>query len=188
MLMTVKELRTHIQTDETDEVLAARLSALELTIRRYCNNNFQRRGFRVTADIRAGVFLSESLTPFEVGDTIMVSESDLQSDGLAVVTEVGDTTFMTDGDWIDEDDVLVTKVTYPADVKLGAVNMIKWQLRNDAANSGDTSKKDIQSETLSRYSVTYAADATESDLAVDAGLGVPKKYAAFLKYYKKARF
>lgn len=188
MLMTVDELKELIQTDEPDKMLEMRLKALEMSIRRYCNNNFQQRGCRVTADIRAGVFMSESLIPFEEGDTIMVSESDLQSGCLATVTEANELTFLTDGDWEDENDVLVTKVKYPMDVKLGAAKIIGWQLRNDAANSGDTSKKEIQSETLSRYSVTYAADATESDLAVDTGLGVPKKYAAFLKYYKKARF
>ena len=186
MLMTVEELRKYIDTDETDAILKARLDALELTIRRYCNNNFQQRGFRVTADIRAGVFMSESLIPFEVGDTIMVSESDLQSDCLATVTEVNDLTFLTDNKWADDNDVLVTKVEYPADVKLGAVNILKWQLRNEAAAAGDKSQKDIQSETLSRHSVTYATDATESDLSAD--FGVPKKLVACLKFYKKARF
>ena len=130
--------------------------------------------------------MSESLIPFNVGDTIMVSESALQSDCLAVVTEVNDLTFMTDADWADDNSVLVTKVDYPLDVKLGAVNILKWQLRNEAANSGDKSQKDIQSETLSRHSVTYATDATEADIAAD--FGVPKKHVAFLTNYMKARF
>ena len=186
MLMTVGELRQYITTEETDQVLAGRLSALELTIRNYTNNNFQKRGFRVEADIMGGVFLSESLIPFKVGDTIMVSESDLQSDCLAVVTEVNDLTFQTDADWADDNSVLVTKVEYPLDVKLGAVNILKWQLRNEAAASGDKSQKDIQSETLSRHSVTYATDSTEADLAAD--FGVPKKHVAFLHNHMKARF
>ena len=122
MLMTVEELRQYITTEETDQVLAARLSALELTIRNYTNNTFTKNGV----------------------------------------------------------------VEYPADVKLAAANILKWQLKNEAANSGDTSKKDIQSETLSRHSVTYAADATEADLSAD--FGVPKKLVACLKYYRKARF
>lgn len=185
MLMTVEELRKYINTEETDEMLAAKLSALELTIRRYTNNNFQSRGFRVTADIRAGVFMSDALIPFEVGDTIMVSGSDLQSDCLATVTEVNDLTFTTDGDWADDDDVLVTKVVYPIDVKLAAANIIDWQLRNQAVNSGDKSPP-VASETISRHSVTYATDATEADLSVD--FGVPKKLVACLKLYKKARF
>ena len=186
MLMTVEELRKYIDTDETDAILKSRLDALELTIRRYCNNNFQKRGFRVTADIMAGVFMSESLIPFEVGDTIMVSESDLQSDCLVTVTEVNDLTFLTDNEWADDNDVLVTKVEYPADEKLGAANILKWQLRNEAAAAGDKSQKDIQSENISRHSVTYATDATESDLSAD--FGVPKKLVACLKFYKKARF
>ena len=122
MLMTVEELRQYITTEETDQVLAARLSALELTIRNYTNNTFTKDGV----------------------------------------------------------------VDYPADVKLAAANILKWQLKNEAAAAGDTSKKDIQSETLSRYSVTYAADASEADISAD--FGVPKKLVACLKYYKKARF
>lgn len=122
MLMTVEELRQFITTDETDQVLAARLSALELTIRNYTNNTFTKNGV----------------------------------------------------------------VEYPADVKLAAVNILKWQLRNEAAAAGDKSQKDIQSETLSRHSVTYAADASEADLSAD--FGVPKKLVACLKLYKKARF
>lgn len=186
MLMTVEELRKYIKTDEADEVLAAKLSALELTIRKYTNNNFQNRGFRIEADIIASVFMSESLIPFDVGDTIMVSESDLQSDCLATVTEANDLTFLTDSEWADDDNVLVTKVVYPLDVKLGAVNILKWQLRNEAAASGDKSAMPVQSETISRHSVTYATDATEADMSAD--FGVPKKLVAFLKNYKKARF
>ncbi|MEE0517513.1 MAG: hypothetical protein UC708_06495 [Anaerovoracaceae bacterium] len=186
MLMTIEELRKYIQTEETDEVLIAKLSALELTIRRFTNNNFQNRGFRIEADIRAGIFMSESLIPFDVGDTIMVSESDLQSDCLATVTEANDLTFLTDSEWADDNNVLVTKVVYPMDVKLGAVNILKWQLRNEAAASGDKSAMPVQSETISRHSVTYATDATEADMSAD--FGVPKKLVAFLKLYKKARF
>ena len=186
MLMTVEELRQFITTDKSDTVLEAMLQTLELTIRRYTNNNFQNRGFRCEADIRAGVFMSESLIPFAVGDTIMVSESDLQSESLAVVTEVNDLTFTTDSEWADEDNVLVTKVVYPMDVKLGAANIIDWQLRNQAMNSGDTSAAPKASETISRHSVTYVTDATESDLSAE--FGVPRKHVAFLKGYKKARF
>ena len=122
MLMTVDELRKYIITEEADEVLAAKLSALELTIQNYTNNTFTKDGV----------------------------------------------------------------VEYPADVKLAAANILKWQLKNEAAAAGDTSKKDIQSETLSRYSVTYAADTSEADISAD--FGVPKKLVACLKFYKKARF
>lgn len=185
MLMTVEELKKYIQTEETDEVLAAKLSALELTIRKYTNNNFQNRGFRATADIRGSLFIMEALQPFEVGDTVQVSESS-QNGGLFTVKEATDSTITANEKTYDEDDVLLTKVEYPMDVKLGAVNILKWQLRNDAAASGDKSAMPVQSESISRHSVTYAQDSTEADL--DADFGVPKKHIAFLKAYHKARF
>jgi len=75
---------------------------------------------------------------------------------------------------------------WPDDIKMGVVDLLRWKLRNEAANSGDTSKKDVQSETLSRHSVTYATDTTEAD--IDERLGYPRKYAAFLRSYIRARF
>lgn len=75
---------------------------------------------------------------------------------------------------------------FPADVKLGAIDILRWQIQNVEKNGTDTSKKDIASETISRHSVTYATDATESDISED--FGVPKKYVAFLHMYMKARF
>lgn len=176
MIMTVEELRQYITTDETDAMLKMKLEAVELMIRKYTNNNFQNRGFRVEADIRAGVFMSESLVPFDVGDTIMVSESDLQSDWLAVVTETNDLTFLTDSEWADDNNILVTKVVYPADVKIGVVNLMKWELNN-------RDKVGIQSETISRHSVTYA-DANGDSYV----MGYPKSLTGFLKAYMKARF
>ena len=75
---------------------------------------------------------------------------------------------------------------YPADVKQAVIDIINWKLRNEDLNGLDTSKKAVQSETLSRHSVTYAQDTTEAD--IDTKLGVPKKYIGILKRYKKARF
>ena len=187
MLMTVEELKKFIQTDEPDELLQMRLDALEIAIRRFTNNNFQNRGERIEADIRGGVFMSESLIPFDVGDTIMISDSDLQSDCLCTVKEItDDITFTVNESVADDDYILLTKVEYPKDVKFGAVGILRWQMKNEAANSGDKSKQTIQSETISRYSVTYASDRTEDDLS--ESFGVPRKYVAFLEPYRKARF
>jgi hypothetical protein len=177
MIMTVAELRQFVTTDEEDQALEARLQALELLIRAYTNNNFQQRGFRVEADIRGGVFMSESLIPFAVGDTVMISQSDLQSDCLCTVKEItDDTTFTVNESCADDDCILVTKVVYPADVKLGVANMLKWQLDN-----GD--KVGVASETISRHSVTYF------DLSGDnSAAGFPKALTGFLRPYMKARF
>lgn len=177
MIMTVAELRQFVTTDEEDQALEARLQALELLIRAYTNNNFQQRGFRVEADIRGGVFMSESLIPFAVGDTVMISQSDLQSDCLCIVKEItDDTTFTVNESCADDDCILVTKVVYPADVKLGVANMLKWQLDN-----GD--KVGVASETISRHSVTYF-DMTGDNSAA----GFPKALTGFLRPYMKARF
>lgn len=185
MLMTTAEFRTYVQSDELDTVLEARLSALELLIRRHTNNNFQQRGVRVRADVLEKRFLSDSPIPFAPGDTVMVSESARMPGALFTVKETGQCFFTAQETPCDEKDVLITKVAYPMDVKLGAVGILKWQMKNDAANSGDISHKNIQSESLSRYSVTYATDHTEAE--IDIAFGVPKKYVAFLNHYKKAR-
>lgn len=186
MLMTVEELKKYINTDETDEMLAAKLKALELTIRKYTNNNFMVRGIRTTADAFNKTFTCKTVANFKVGDTVQVSMSDFMDGLLCTIAKIEDNTITVNEDIYHEDDVLVTKVEYPEDVKMGAVNILKWQLRNDAAASGDKSAMPVQSETISRHSVTYAQDSTEADL--DADFGVPKKYIAFLKAYHKARF
>ena len=175
--MTVAELRQFVTTGEEDQALEARLQALELLIRAYTNNNFQQRGFRIEADIRGGVFMSESLIPFAVGDTVMISQSDLQSDCLCTVKEItDDTTFTVNESCADDDCILVTKVVYPADVKLGVANMLKWQLDNG-------NKVGVASETISRHSVTYF------DLSGDnSAAGFPKALTGFLRPYMKARF
>ena len=175
MIMTVEEFRSYVDTDKTDAVLSAKLAALELLIRKYTNNNFQHRGFRCAADIRGSIFTAEALQPFDVGDTIQVTESQLNA-GLYTVTTATDTTFEVADALHDEDNVLVTKVVYPVDVKMGVANMLEWDLNN-------RSKVGIQSETISRHSITYFN--MDGD---NASMGYPKSLTGFLIPYKKARF
>lgn len=158
-----------------DEKIKMKLLAVEQTIRAYTNNNFQDRGCRIQADIRAGVFMSESLIPFSVGDTVMISESRLNKGLFTVSVETDDTTFMVDEETRDEDDVLVTKVVYPADVIACAVNLLEWEVNNRG-------KVGIQSETLSRHSVTYF----NMDGANQV-MGYPASLLGCLKAYRKAR-
>nr|DAG53151.1 MAG TPA: head to tail adaptor [Caudoviricetes sp.] len=175
MIMTVEELREYITTKETDLLLEAKLRAVEQLIRKYTNNNFQKRAYRVTADIVKDVFLSDVLVPFKIGDTIQISNSPM-NDGIYIVTEVEVSTFKVDRDVLEDTNVIVTKVEYPMDIKLGVVNMIKWDLEN-------RSKVGIQSETISRHSVTYFN--MDGD---NSALGYPKSLIGFLKPYMKARF
>ena len=186
MLLTVEELRQYITTEETDQVLEARLQALELLLRRYTNNNFMVRNIRTFADAFDKSFECRNASNFAVGDTVQISVSDFMDGQLCTIASIDGNKITVNEPVYHEDNVMLTKVVYPLDVKLGAVEMLKWKLKNAAAASGDKSAMPVQSETISRHSVTYAQDASEADL--DTEFGVPKKYVAFLKGYKKARF
>lgn len=177
MLMTVAELRQFVTTDETDQALEARLSALELLIRAYTNNNFQVRAFRAVAVASSDkTLLCGATVPFKVGDTLQITDSELQPNALVTVAAVSGSTVTVNEDLYDESGVVITKVVYPMNIKLGVANMVKWQLDN-----GD--KVGVQSETISRHSVTYF------DMSADnSSMGFPKSLTGFLKPYMKARF
>lgn len=67
-------------------------------------------------------------------------------------------------------------IVYPADVKMGVVNLFKW----------DDERRDkvgVASETISRHSVTYADASGENTC-----MGYPKAVLGFLKPYMRARF
>ena len=175
MIITVEELKRYVTTDAEDSGLEARLSALELLIRAYTNNNFQQRTVRSVADIVSGTVVMAWNSPFKVGDTVQVTGSDF-NDGLFTVKAVNDSVITVREDMIDEDDVLVTKVHYPMDVKMGVVNMMKWELER-------REKVGIASETISRHSVTYESMTDDNSI-----MGYPKTLMGFLKPYMKARF
>jgi len=173
VIISVEELKKYITTDKEDQELEAMLQALELSIRKYTNNNFQRRGIRSYATFEGG-FLYCDTSKLKNGDTVQVTESVL-NEGLLVVQGMNEDGFPVEGS-LDEFEVLVTKVEYPADVKQGVVNLIKWELKNRP-------KVGIQSESLSRKSVTYFNMDGDNSL-----LGYPKSLLGFLRHYKKARF
>ena len=179
MLMKLEELKQFVTTNDSDLVLAAKMSALETIIRSYTNNRFHAKPLvRIEAFVRGGVFLSDALIPFSIGDTIQVTKGDKAEDlGLYTVKEIaGDTTFTVNEEITDIDDIYVTKVAYDMNIKMGAVNLLRWEAVN-----GD--KLGIQSETISRHSVTYADASGENYL-----MGYPKALLGFLKPYVKARF
>jgi hypothetical protein len=159
----------------TDAKIEMKLKSVEQTIRAYTNNNFQDRGIRVKADIVNGVFVSESLIPFSAGDTVQVSESTYNSK-LFIVATTDDTTFTVTDDFTqDEGSVLVTKISYPADVIDCCVNLLEWEVNHRG-------KVGIQSETLSRHSVTYFNQDASNQI-----MGYPISLLGCLKAYRKAR-
>ena len=178
MILTVSELKQYITTDETDQVLEAELQALELLIRAYTNNNFQIRAFRAVAVAVAdgNKLMFNSPVPFKVGDTLQITESDFMQDELVTVLTVDDASITVSGELSDESGVVVTKVKYPMDVKMGIVNLMKWELDN-------REKVGVASESISRHSVTYVDQTGDNTV-----MGYPVALMGFLKAYRKARF
>ena len=184
MILTVAELRQYITTDEADQVLEGKLQALELLIRAYTNNNFQVRAFRAVAVAVSdgNKLLFNSPIPFKVGDTLQITESDFMP-GELVTIESASSDFVMASDYVtvkeeltDESGVVVTKVKYPMDVKMGIVNLMKWELDN-------REKVGVASESISRHSVTYVDQTGDNTI-----MGYPVALMGFLKPYRKARF
>lgn len=174
MIISVADARKYITTDLEDSVLEAKLQALELLIREHTNNNFQMRNIRFVCPVMATkLFLNTDF--LKAGDTIQISES-MYSNGVYTIKTVEDGFLDVGTPLFDEAEVLVTKVQYPVDVVMGAINMLKWDLEN-------RDKVGIASETISRHSVTYFN--MDGDNSI---MGFPKSLLGFLKPYMKARF
>jgi hypothetical protein len=175
--MTVSELRQFITTDIEDSVLEAKLQALELLIRAYTNNNFQKRAFRAVAVAMSSghQLVTTQQNPFKAGDTLQITDSELNA-GLVNVRTSSNGTITVKEELYDESGVIITKVVYPADVKMGVANLMKWEIDN-------RDKVGVASETISRHSVTYFNMDGDNSL-----MGYPKSLLGFLKPYMKARF
>ena len=178
MIMSVQECRQFIDTDKSDQVLEAMLQALELSVRAYTNNNFQRRAFRAIADVQSAGnrLIVHGYAPFAVGDTLQITDAEYMQDALVTAKSVKDNEIETNEPLFDDPAVVLTKIEYPADVKMGVANLLKWELeRRD--------KVGVSSETISRHSVTYFDMDGDNSL-----MGYPKALMGFLKPYMKARF
>ena len=177
MIISVEQAKAEIVEFEnwSDSRVERKLKAIEQAIRSYTHNNFQKRHFRCTADIVGGAFQTKDVILFRSGDTVQISESAL-NEGLYVVDDADNLTFSVMEDVNDEEDVVVTKVDYPDDVVDCAFNLLKWEIEH-------RDKIGIQSETLSRHSVTYFN--MDGDNSI---MGYPKSLMGVLKPYMKARF
>ena len=172
MIISIEKLRELVPSvkDKSDEELRAKIGALETFIRKYTNNNFQQRNFRTVGSIRNGLLIAD-MSLFKNGDNYEISKSKY-NDGVYVF-EVG----AEAPELYDEENVLITKVVYPQDVVMGAVNLFKW----DVENRG---KIGVKSESLSRYSVTYY----DMESGGNSVGGYPKGLVSFLTPYMKAKF
>lgn len=174
MILTPSEARKFITSNKTDVQLELMLKGIETAIRGYTHNNFQFRGVRFNADVTTIIPYSGTM-PFAVDDTIEINNS-IFNTGLYVITKITDAEIELNKLLIPENNILVTKVVYPDDIKMGVVNLLNWDLQH-------RDKVGIASETISRHSVSY------SDLGGDnSTLGYPNALIGFLKPYMKARF
>lgn len=160
--------------NQTETVIAEKLKAVELSIRAYTNNNFQNRYVRFSAASLGNRLFGVS-DFLKVGDTVQISQSNV-NDGLYTITEISDTFIRVDGDLYRCPDNLVTKIEYPADIKAGVIDLMKWEVKN-------RQKVGIKSETLSRHSVSYYDQDANNQV-----MGYPVSLLGFLKPYMKARF
>lgn len=174
MIISVSDFKSLVPTDKPDSLIETQLFAAESLIRNYTHNNFQQRSIRSQTAILDGKIVNPPQHIAE-GDTIQITDS-LLNNGLYAVESLTDEGMTVKGNLLDCSKNLVTKISYPPDVVMGVVNMMKWDFDN-------REKVGIQSETISRHSVTYFN--MDGDNAV---MGYPKSLMGFLKPYMKARF
>ena len=155
-------------------IIQEKLDALEVLIRGYTHNNFQVRKIRCSgASADKKVLCSH---PFlKVDDTVQISESEV-NDGLYVIKDVQDGYIQLDKDLYPVPHNLITLIKYPADIKQGIIELMKWEQIN-------RQKVGIKAETLSRHSVTYFDQDANNQVR-----GYPVSLLGFLESYKKARF
>ena len=175
MILTIEEYRLLNPNDtNSDSALDLKLRALESGIRAYTNNNFQKRSIRFSCQVLGGkLFFNSNL--IKPGDTVQISDS-IYNDGVYNVVKSDSSNIAVDEVLEDEDWVMVTKIVYPPDVKIGVANMLSWDFEN-------RDKIGVSSETLSRHSVSYADMSGDNSL-----MGYPKAVLGFLTPYMKARF
>lgn len=176
MIISVDELmRMPEFSTMSVDILKRKLNGIEDLVRAYTNNNFQNRMKRFSTP-SFNLVLCDWCKLLKVGDTVQISES--INDGLYVITNIDKVSKTTalDADLIDDGHNLVTKVEYPDAIVEGVVNLMIWEMQN-------RQKVGIQSETLSRHSVTYFAQDANNQV-----MGYPVSLLGFLKPYIKARF
>lgn len=163
------------------EILQEDLDAFEQSVRQLTNNNFQNTAVRlnnIAIQEPNLIKVKDPIKGLRVGDTVEVNYSSY-NDGLYTVEEILEEAIkVVEESFLEEEsnDLMVTLVSYPADIKRGIKKLIEYDKKM-------ASKVGIKSETISRMSTTYydvsAAENTE---------GYPSNLLSFLKKYKKMRW
>lgn len=173
MIISVDEAKEQMNLSGwTDAKIKRKLTSIEAAIRSYCNNNFQNRNIRCVTSIVDGILCGVHPV-MKAGDTVQISGSKY-NDGLYVLKQQEDL-LVTDETLTDEDQVLVTKIEYPADIVDCCFDVMEWE-------NSMRDKVGIASETISRHSVTYFANDASNTVE-----GYPVALFGKCKKYRKAR-
>ena len=176
MIFSILELKDQITTTVPNSTLESMIRGIEFMVSSYTNNDFVNR-YTVFSNVPStNGKLELSSIHLKAGDSIIIRNSD-GNDGLHDIREVDeiDGLLRLEVPLFDSTQT-VLKVQYPMDVKMGAMNLMKWELEN-------RSKVGIKSESLSRHNVTYF----DMD-ASNTVNGYPASLLGFLNPYKRARF
>lgn len=171
MILTMDELVNLNKSLNTDiNQLQVLCDGLEDFIRQYTNNNFTVKNTAYYTPVVNGKLKTQSSLINE-GDCVLISKS-LYNDGVYVVDSIDGT---VDKELLDEPNVKITLVRYPNAIKMGVIELLKYNVKM-------ADKVGISSESISRHSVSY------SGVGADAIGGYPANMMSFLKPYMKARF
>ena len=173
MIWSGTELKAMPEFSSYDvDLLSRKMTAIELMIRGYTNNNFQDRNVRVkTYSVNGGLYLNNDVL-FAVGDTVQITQSKWNN-GLYIVTAITENVMTLDKSLLTETELLATSVTYPQDIKEGSLNLLQWDLTK-------MDKVGISSESISRHSWSYSNGSLGSH-------GYPAELMGFLEPYRKLR-
>ena len=174
MIISVENLKKYDEfKNANNDELQLQLDSIESLIRSYTNNNFQNRNVRIVCSSTNGILNGHS--PYlQVGDTIQISQSNV-NDGLYVINSLDNNVITLDANVYDNEINVITKVEYPKAIVQGVINLLKWDKNN-------RNKVGIQSESISRHSVTYF-----NQDGANSTIGYPTSLLGFLNPFKKAR-
>lgn len=159
------------------------LNAFETMVRNVTNNNFQNLKTRIKIgsiddnDGTAVITAADNVKGYRIGDTVEINGTDY-NDGLGVVTAVSGNAITIDRKRVELEQALgyVTRVDYPADLAIGILDLIKYDVSM-------ADKQGVKSMSVSRLSYTYL-DVNASDNAE----GYPAAKLSFLDKYRKLRW
>ena len=149
------------------------IEAVESCIRSYTNNTFSNREVRAVYLCNGYTMqLAKGTNFFDINDTVCITKG--INKGVYTVTAVEGEKVTVNKKMIEEINI-VSRVDYPHDVVIGAVNMLDWQIFK-------REKIGLASESISRHSVSYINYDSNNTIS-----GFPSSIMGFLAPYKKAR-